>query len=442
MAYRRSITARAKFIYQQQPRVAPSFSHTHRDDSDREELHTSPISRNPEIRNYMQQQRLFGTGNNFSNFHKSANVFQDRRFAIPAGCGLVLGRNYSSGIGEGAADNIELLNDVVGVVADKAVDVAPVLNEVAIAAADSFFPVAALQYLIDYVHCYTGLSWWASIAVTTLLIRWIQIPLLIYQLKATSKFAIITPMMQEIKDEMNDRGMSPVAVAEGQAKMQRLMTEHGVTPFTPLKGILISAPIFCSFFFAINNMVEKVPSFKEGGTLWFTDLTTPDAMYIFPVLTALTFWITVECNSQEGMEGNPNAGTIKTVSRVFAALSIPLTASFPKAIFCYWITSNFFSLAYGLVIKNPEVKKYLGVPIIPPPPPSTKPSLPFFEQLKKYAAAQKLQSLPSPTEASSSSTTTTTTSQRIPSSSVLNQRIKILEKEVRGRKRGKKGKKI
>lgn len=41
-------------------------------------------------------------------------------------------------------------------------------------------------------------------------------------------------------------------------------------------------------------MVEKVPSFKHGGAFWFTDLTTPDSMYIFPVLTALTFWITVE----------------------------------------------------------------------------------------------------------------------------------------------------
>lgn len=41
-------------------------------------------------------------------------------------------------------------------------------------------------------------------------------------------------------------------------------------------------------------MAEKVQSFKDGGALWFTDLTTPDAMYILPVLTALTFWITVE----------------------------------------------------------------------------------------------------------------------------------------------------
>ncbi|KAL0312461.1 UNVERIFIED_CONTAM: Mitochondrial inner membrane protein OXA1 [Sesamum radiatum] len=371
----------------------------------------------------------------------------------------VFSRNFSSGtVGEGAADKIEILNDVVDVLGDKAVEVAgqvaPVVSEVAVVAADSFFPVAALQYLIDYVHTYTGFNWWASIAVTTLLIRSIQLPLLINQLKSTSKFTLLRPKLEAIKEEMQNREMSPNAVAEGQAQMKKLFKEYGVTPFTPLKGLLISGPIFCSFFFAVNNLAEKVPSFKEGGALWFTDLTTPDSMYIFPVLTALTFWITVECNAQEGLEGNPTAGTIKNVSRAFAALTIPFTASFAKvfmkilqfllptsagdvtqsAIFCYWITSNLFSLSYGLVIKKPKVKEFLGIPIIPVTPPSTnqKPGLSFFDSLKKYAAAQQKQSLSSRAEASSKPT-----NQRIAPTSALNQRIKSLEKEVKGRKKGK-----
>lgn len=33
---------------------------------------------------------------------------------------------------------------------------------------------------------------------------------------------------------------------------------------------------------------------------------------------------------QEGMEGNPAAATIKNVSRGFAVLTVPLTASFAK----------------------------------------------------------------------------------------------------------------
>jgi YidC/Oxa1 family membrane protein insertase len=51
-----------------------------------------------------------------------------------------------------------------GVLSDAATAVAPAFpasfpGEVAAAAADSFPPVAALQYVIDAVHSFTGLNW-------------------------------------------------------------------------------------------------------------------------------------------------------------------------------------------------------------------------------------------------------------------------------------------
>lgn len=86
-----------------------------------------------------------------------------------------------------------------------------------------------------------------------------------------------------------------------------------------------------------------------------------------------------QCNMQEGLEGNPVAKTMKTYSRILAIIAIPVMMSFPKvsefsefnvhggnrvcselqnplfhclkpfqALFCYWLTSNVFSLAYGL----------------------------------------------------------------------------------------------
>lgn len=37
---------------------------------------------------------------------------------------------------------------------------APVVSEVAVAAVDSSFPFAALQYAIDGIHTFTGLNWY------------------------------------------------------------------------------------------------------------------------------------------------------------------------------------------------------------------------------------------------------------------------------------------
>jgi hypothetical protein len=41
-------------------------------------------------------------------------------------------------------------------------------------------------------------------------------------------------------------------------------------------------------------MVQKLPSLKEGGAFWFTDLTTPDALYIFPAIASLSLLLRLE----------------------------------------------------------------------------------------------------------------------------------------------------
>ncbi|XP_059662214.1 mitochondrial inner membrane protein OXA1 [Cornus florida] len=435
MSYRRIISTRATLLARR--RFRSSFSYIHHDN---DECREHSIGEDKKINNFFQR-RFFGN----SGINTSAGfgtLFQDQRcsqFFVPPMTGAIFSRNMSTTIGEGA-DKIGYMTDVAEVLTDKTVEVvasqAPAVSEVAIAAADSFFPVAALQYVIDGVHSFTGLNWWASIVITTLLIRGLTIPVLINQLKATSKLTIMRPHLDEIKDEMENRGMSPSSVAEGQKQMKELFKEHGVTPWTPLKGLFIQGPVFVSFFLAISNMVEKVPSFKTGGAFWFTDLTTPDTLCIFPVLAALTFWITVECNAQEGLEGNPVAGTMKKVSRVFAALTVPITMTFPKALFCYWVTSNLFSLMYGLVIKRPAVKNFLGVPIIPiqPAGTATKPSLSFVESIKQYAAAMQKANQ----SGSAPAGLPKLPDHRISSSAVTSQRLRRLEKEVKGRKKNKK----
>ncbi|KAF8112639.1 hypothetical protein N665_0063s0122 [Sinapis alba] len=345
-------------------------------------------------------------------------------------------RYMSSAHGVGS-DKIGVINDIAEVITDSAtLQDAPAqaaaavaaASEVAIAASDSFLPIAALQHCIDMVHCYTGFEWWASIVLATVLIRSSTVPLLIKQMKDTMKLSLMKPRLEAIRQEMENKGMDQVTMAEGQKKMKNLFKEYGVTPFTPMKGMLIQGPLFICFFLAIRNMAEKVPSFQTGGALWFTDLTTPDSLYILPVITALTFLITVECNAQEGMEGNPMAGTIKNVFRGFALLTVPMTMSFPQAIFCYWITSNLFSLTYGLVIKRPQVKKMLKIPELPPTPPGQQPSFDLFAALKKMKAMTQ-------DNTQNETQSPLPVNPRISSLSPVSKRLKALESQVKGRKK-------
>ncbi|KAJ6863621.1 mitochondrial inner membrane protein OXA1-like [Populus alba x Populus x berolinensis] len=418
MAYMRSLSSRSTILNRQ---YYPRFTYILHDDHHQKEKNQEQLdaSAKPAITptNYFPQRSFYTAPTAFGSLLREPN---HTHFA-----GACLVRYMSTTTTTSAAENIDVVMDMA----------APAVNEVAIAAADSFLPVAVLQHAIDAVHNFTGFNWWASIVVTTLLIRSFTLPLLINQLKATSKLSIVRPHLEEVKQRVERQGMDPTAVSEGQKEMKKLFKEHGVSPFTPLKGLFIQAPVFISFFLAITNMAEKVPSFKSGGAFWFVDLTTADDLYIFPVLTALTFLITVESNTQEGMEGNPAAGTMKNVSRALAAASVPLTMSFPKAIFCYWITSNLFSLTYGLVLKAPGVKEFLGVPKVPVAPPSTaakSSSFDLFSAIKQLSTARKEPTPSLPIEPPK------LFEHKKSSSSVITKRIRSLEKEVKGRKKNKK----
>ncbi|XP_021760316.1 mitochondrial inner membrane protein OXA1-like isoform X1 [Chenopodium quinoa] len=359
--------------------------------------------------------------------------------AAAAGVGPSLSRYMSSATGEGS-DKVDNLGDIAHIFTDKTVEAVssatPAVNEVAVAAADSAFPVAALQHLIDAVHSFTGLNWWAAIAVTTILIRGATLPLLISQLKATYKLNLIRPRLEEIKQTVQASGMDPVAVAEGQKEMNALLKQYGVSPLTPLKGLLIQGPIFVSFFLAISNMVEKVPSMKSGGALWFTDLTTPDSLFIFPVLASLSFLVLVEYNMQEGFEGNPNSDKMKKVSRIFAILAVPFTMGFPKALFCYWITSNLFSMSYGLAIRHPEVRKFLDLTGAPLSPPST-PTSQSQSELPSVSATQQQNT---PSESKPPSESSKVADRRTSSHAIMKQRIRYLEEKLKGNKGRKKKK--
>ncbi|XP_039062525.1 mitochondrial inner membrane protein OXA1-like [Hibiscus syriacus] len=438
MAFRRSLTNRATIIAR---RYRPSFVYVLHED-DRKNQPSNEFQSHQKLANFARGMS-FGTG--FSNSSSGFGaLFQDRMcppLSFLPGSGVSSDRHMSTTVND-KEDKFELIGDVAEVFNDGVVEAvasqAPAVSEVAVAAADCWLPVATLQHVIDAVHSFTGLNWWAAIAVTTLLIRGATLPLLINQLKATSKMTLMRPRLEEIREQMASKGGDPQAMAEGQYEMTKLFKEYGVTPFTPLKGLFIQGPIFVSFYIAITTMAEKMPSFKSGGAYWFTDLTTPDSLYILPVLTALTFLITVECNMQEGMEGNPAAATMKNVSRVLALLTVPFTMSFPKAIFCYWITSNLFSLSYGLVLKAPGVKKALGIPEIPKQPAATaqRPSIDLYSALKQ--TLQQARKAAEGSASASAAAPTKVSSQSISSSSTISQRIRQLEKQVKGRKKNKK----
>lgn len=157
MAYRRSLLIRGKLIDQ---KCHPSLSYFfHSDERKREcpddRLSAAEIGRLPQKRSFVSS---INVPSGFA--ASSGHAINYTSFLVP--CSGYSFCRYMSTINQGS-DDIEFTKDVANVLSDTTMEAvasqAPVLSEVAVAAADSYLPVQALQYLIDYVHTFTGLNW-------------------------------------------------------------------------------------------------------------------------------------------------------------------------------------------------------------------------------------------------------------------------------------------
>ncbi|KAK7243495.1 hypothetical protein RIF29_38293 [Crotalaria pallida] len=480
MAYRRCMLIRGSL----DRKYHPSFSHVLNTDKKKNDSPDEKSSVGND--NFIQRRSFRRSGNGSMGLVASSRDRMLSNIFLPACSGYNFCR-YMSTVNQ-VSDKIEVMTDVSDALADNVVEAVasqvPIVNEVAIAAADSFLPVKLLQYLIDGVHSYTGLNWWAAIVLTTVLIRIAAVPLSINQLKASSKFELIRPKILELRKQvMQNKSMTtsksltpsptppfstiattfiplPQTLPPTQSfisistatntelhlhlhsHQHRTSSPSPLPPTLQLQSSLDTNPAVAvearlqikklCHQNSLNNMAEKMPSFKHGGAYWFIDLTTPDALYIFPVLTALSYLITVECEMQEHVEGNPYAGILKNGARVCSFLAVPFTMGFSKALFCYWLPSNLFSIMYILVVKAPGVRKSLGLPEPSMVAPTSAPQSPFS-------------SIPAPKRVASATSVTSSmagepskhSNKKVSSSSLNSQSLGSLEKQVKRRKKNK-----
>ena len=256
---------------------------------------------------------------------------------------------------------------------DSIVDLAAVAVRAALdaAAEGCWAPTRALQWLIETVHDTTGLPWWGSIMLTTCGIRLATFPIMLMQIKNTYRLSQARPEVETLVEHLKQeqaRG-NPNAVSEYQSRVTQVWAKYKANPLKSMVTLFIQAPLFIGFFSALRGMAAaKVPSLMEGGTLWFTDLTVPDASYALPILASATFLLTVEVGAADGMEGQTDKmkSRMKNIMRVVALIIVPFSGNMPASVFMYWTASNAFSLGQTLFLKIPGMKQTLGLPNLSP----------------------------------------------------------------------------
>lgn len=221
------------------------------------------------------------------------------------------------------------------------------MNSIADLFQNLFSPVVnifggALRYFHDL-----GAPWWLAIVILTVIVRGLLFPLTVKQVKNMRAVQDLKPEMDRVRKQFKDNRQRQ------QEEIMKLYQERKVNPLGGCLPILVQMPVFIGIFYVIRKFggtpgvnEPQIPTFREGGILWFQDLSQMDPYHVLPVLSALTMLAATEITSKN-LEPQ-----MRWMMRVLPLGVTIFLWSFPAGLFVYWITSNLVTLVQNYIIYN------------------------------------------------------------------------------------------
>ena len=252
-------------------------------------------------------------------------------------------------------------------------------------------PTSLIEYIIEHLHMWTGMPWWASIVATGLLIR----AALVYPMLGASDTATKIQNLKHLSTPIRMRMLQHQAagnsmeLAKAKAEMSKLHQANGVDTkkaFIPF----IQIPLGFGCYRLIKGMAAlPVPGLAAESVAWLQDLTVADPYYILPTLSAgmmyLTFKVSFTHNKyssrlaarstlisffskqqkggEAGMNEFQNSSFGKAMLFGLPAFSFAFMAWFPSALQLYFASTGLFALCQSHVLRNEQIRKSLGLAI-------------------------------------------------------------------------------
>ncbi|KAI9202975.1 60Kd inner membrane protein-domain-containing protein [Polychytrium aggregatum] len=231
-------------------------------------------------------------------------------------------------------------------------------------------PVDALADALISLQSLTGLPWYATIVISTVVLRSVTtLPLALVQRKRLGRLMGIAPIIKAWEETLKHQATRDVkrnqawrTAEQGarslqkqyQAKLTELYRIHNCHPLKTFLVPWVQLPLFVSMSFALRKLTafplpwmdtppQPAPGIVEGGLGWFVDLSAADPTMIFPVFIGLCHLTTIQLNTSK-LPLSGRAKVMRAIFRGLAIVSIPIAANVPMAVVLYWATSGVFSL--------------------------------------------------------------------------------------------------
>jgi YidC/Oxa1 family membrane protein insertase len=157
-------------------------------------------------------------------------------------------------------------------------------------------PASVMQYLIEHIHIYSGIPWWASIVAVGVMSRVVLFKAVLGASENAARMTHIRDKIDPLRKkmiELSREGNSQEAQI-AKAQMAEINKKHGISVWKSMIPML-QIPLGFGCFRVVRGMASlPVPGVATETVAWLNDLTIPDPIYLLPAIAAGTLALTLK----------------------------------------------------------------------------------------------------------------------------------------------------
>lgn len=227
---------------------------------------------------------------------------------------------------------------------------------------DGWWPSDIIQQVLEYVHVFSGLPWWGTIAITTIAFRVLLFPLFMKSSDTMARSQAIMPQTKKLRKEMTtamstgDRALQQ----RKQMELSLLNKKHGVKYSRMFLSPITQMVYSVGSFFGIREMSNlPIDGFSTQGTLWFPDLAAADPYIGLQLISASLYSVAFKFG---GDTGNAQfGGSMKKIFMILPFASIAFTWNMSAAVMVYFSANGLCSIIQSQLLRNATFRKKVGM---------------------------------------------------------------------------------
>lgn len=228
--------------------------------------------------------------------------------------------------------------------------------------------------VLEHMHDFTGLPWWATVVGGTFMLRMAVIPISLFALRNASKAfdaqGDIKALMRSYQTAMANLGPTPpplkrLALTRTLMKgIRAALHKANCFPWRTFATPLVHWPLLTTGALGARHLVLMGDeSFETGGMLWFQDLTLADPTYILPALSILSSYAFMEYAYQTPVAGQKTAGApavlgarivtnVRNFFQLWVMAMAPFTFELPAGLYMAWIAGTTWATLWVAFIRT------------------------------------------------------------------------------------------